>query len=101
AAKPAALAVATALAAPFLRGVPGNDWYVDLSSWRPALDAGAVALLAARPGVGEIGAHPGYLDDELAARDPLVACRLDELRVLTDPLLTSAIAGLVGRRVVS
>ncbi len=100
AARPAALAVATALAAPFLRGVPGNDWYVDLSSWWPPLDAGAVALLAARPGVGELGAHPGYLDDALAARDPLLARRVDELRVLTDPLLVAAISRLVGRRIV-
>ncbi len=100
AAKPAALAVATALAAPFLRGIPGNDWYVDLSSWRPPLDAGAVALFAARPGVGEIGAHPGSLDDALAARDPLRARRVDELRILTDPLLVAAISRLVGRRIV-
>ncbi|MGH2499656.1 MAG: hypothetical protein ACRDF0_06160, partial [Candidatus Limnocylindria bacterium] len=80
---------AAALAsAPFLRGLPGNDWYVDLSSWRR--DAASVALLAALGGVGEIGSHPGYADDALRERDALVHGRAADLALLTDPLLRAA-----------
>jgi predicted glycoside hydrolase/deacetylase ChbG (UPF0249 family) len=54
------------------------------------MDAASVALLAAYGGVGEIGAHPGYVDDVLRATDTLVADRPKELEVLTDPLLRMA-----------
>jgi predicted glycoside hydrolase/deacetylase ChbG (UPF0249 family) len=50
-----------------------------------------VALLATYGGVGEIGAHPGYVDDELRATDELVDDRLKDLEVLTDPLLQTAL----------
>lgn len=80
----------------FYRGLAGNTWYVDLSSWRPR-DASAVALLAAYPGVGEIGAHPGYADDELRGVDTLTDGRDADLRLLTDPLLRS----VLGRDAVS
>jgi predicted glycoside hydrolase/deacetylase ChbG (UPF0249 family) len=42
-------------------------------------------------GVGEIGAHPGYIDDDLIARDTLVAERPADLEILTDPLLLTAL----------
>ncbi len=85
------LAAASAAAAPFLRGLGGNDWYVDLSSWGG--DAAAVALLATRSGVGELGAHPGTSDDDGLPRRR-------ELAILTDPLLRAAFGDdTVGRRV--
>lgn len=84
-----ALRAACRAASPFLRGIPGNDWYVDLSSWRG--DAAAVALLAAYGGVGEIGAHPGEATDGDGG-DPLARRRPEELALLTDPLLLSALA---------
>lgn len=97
---PKALAVAASsfAAAPFFRGIPGNDWYVDLSSCRPPLDPTGLALLAVRPGVGELGAHPGYIDDALLARDPLVARRAHDLALLTDPVAVTGLGRLVGRR---
>jgi predicted glycoside hydrolase/deacetylase ChbG (UPF0249 family) len=49
-----------------------------------------VALLATYGGVGEIGAHPGYVDDELRAVDTLVDDRPKDLETLTDPLLRTA-----------
>jgi predicted glycoside hydrolase/deacetylase ChbG (UPF0249 family) len=55
------------------------------------LDAAGVALLAAYGGLGEIGAHPGYVDDELRAVDTLVVDRARDLEVLTDPLLRTAL----------
>lgn len=76
-----ALAAATSAAAPFFRGVGGNDWYIDLTSWGG--DAATVALLATRSGVGELGAHPGTSDDEGLPRRR-------ELAILTDPLLRAA-----------
>jgi predicted glycoside hydrolase/deacetylase ChbG (UPF0249 family) len=72
------------------RGIPGNRWYIDITSQRPSLDAASVALLATYGGVGEIGAHPGYVDDVLLATDTLTADRPKELSVLTDPLLRTA-----------
>ena len=81
---------------PFYRGLGGNTWYVDLSSWRPR-DASAVALLAAYAGIGEIGAHPGYADDALRSVDTLTDRRDVDLRLLTDPLLRS----VLGRDAVS
>ena len=74
-----------------LRGTPGNAWYIDLTSARPRFDATSVALLATLPGIGELGAHPGYADDALRAADPLVDGREDDLVLLTDPLLQEAL----------
>ncbi|HVR88559.1 MAG TPA: ChbG/HpnK family deacetylase [Candidatus Limnocylindria bacterium] len=82
------------------RGVPGSDWFVDLSALPGRPDAAAVALYAAYPGLGEIAAHPGYPDDELRQTgDTLVLQRHDDLMVLTDPLLRSAFGDTVRRRV--
>lgn len=72
-------------------GIPGNRWYLDLTSQRPALDAAGVALLATYGGVGEISSHPGYVDDTLRATDSLVAERPRDLEILTDPLLRTAL----------
>lgn len=90
------LAASMAASEPFYRGIGGNTWYVDLSSWRPR-EASAVALLAAYAGVGEIGAHPGYSDDVLRREDTLTDRRDADLRLLTDPLLRS----VLGRDAVS
>ena len=84
------LAASMAASEPFYRGIGGNTWYVDLSSWRPR-EASAVALLAAYAGVGEIGAHPGYSDDVLRREDTLTDRRDADLRLLTDPLLRSVL----------
>lgn len=85
---------------PLLRGIPGNDWFVDLSALPRRPDAAAVALYAAYPGVGEIIAHPGYPDEELRATgDGLVLQRHDDLRVLTDDLLRSALGDTIRWRV--
>ena len=88
--KAAALRYATAVSEPFYRGIPGNTWYVDLTSWHPD-DSAAVALLAARGGTGEIGAHPGHSDGELGEGDSLSDRRPADLALLTDPLLRSAL----------
>ena len=74
-----------------LRGTPGNAWYIDLTSARPRFDATSVALLATLPGIGELGAHPGYADEALRLADPLVDGREDDLVLLTDPLLQEAL----------
>ena len=89
--KTAALHASTLIAELAYRGVPGNSWYVDLTTRRPRLDATAVALLATLPGVGEIGAHPGYVDDDLRRADALVGAREDDLELLIDPLLQEAL----------
>lgn len=70
---------------------PGNAWFIDLTAARPRFDATSVALLATLPGVGELGAHPGYADDALRAADTLVDGREDDLVLLTDPLLQEAL----------
>jgi predicted glycoside hydrolase/deacetylase ChbG (UPF0249 family) len=88
--KATALRAATFISALAFRGIPGNRWYVDITSVRPRLDAAGVALLATYGGVGEIGAHPGYVDDALRAADTLVDDRLKDLEILTDPLLRMA-----------
>lgn len=75
------------------RGIPGPAWYVDVTTQRPRLDAAGVALLAAYGGLGELGAHPGYVDDDLRDRDPVQRERTDDLAVLTDPLLRAALGG--------
>jgi predicted glycoside hydrolase/deacetylase ChbG (UPF0249 family) len=88
--KEGALRAATFMSALAYRGIPGNRWYIDITSQRPSLDAASVALLATYGGLGEIGAHPGYVDDVLLATDTLTADRPKELEVLTDPLLRTA-----------
>jgi predicted glycoside hydrolase/deacetylase ChbG (UPF0249 family) len=88
--KPQALALATAGSGAFLRDIPGSDWYVDLTSRRPAPDAAWVALLATRPGVGEISAHPAMEGGD-ATSDPIAARRPADLALLTDPLLRTAL----------
>jgi predicted glycoside hydrolase/deacetylase ChbG (UPF0249 family) len=50
-----------------------------------------VARLAAYGGQGELSAHPGYVDDDLRLRDALVHERADDLALLTDPLLRTAL----------
>jgi predicted glycoside hydrolase/deacetylase ChbG (UPF0249 family) len=75
------------------RGIRGPSWYVDLTSQHPRLDAAGVALLAAYGGLGEVSAHPGYVDDDLRLRDALVEERTGDLAVLTDPLLRTALGG--------
>ena len=90
--KPRALGASGALSERYFSGIRGNDWYVDLSSWRPR-DAAALALLAAYGGVGEVGAHPGYVDDELRRSDGLTDRRTDDLALLTDPLVRAALGG--------
>ena len=89
--KQTALRAATFVSAFAFGGIPGNRWYVDITSERPRLDAAGVALLAAHGGVGEIGAHPGYVDERLRAADTLVDERLTDLAILTDPLLRTAL----------
>jgi predicted glycoside hydrolase/deacetylase ChbG (UPF0249 family) len=89
--KESALRAATFVSALAYRGIPGNRWYVDITSERPRLDAAGVALLATYGGVGEIGAHPGYVDEALRAADTLVADRTKDLEILTDPLLRTAL----------
>ncbi|MBI3522364.1 MAG: ChbG/HpnK family deacetylase [Chloroflexi bacterium] len=89
--KARALRAATFATLPFFRGIPGNEWYVDLSS--SSLDAAGIALLAAHGGVGELGVHPGAEDAEGISR-------IRELTTLTDPLLVAAIGrDTVSRRV--
>jgi predicted glycoside hydrolase/deacetylase ChbG (UPF0249 family) len=88
--KEAALRAATMASALAYRGIAGPSWYIDLSTERPKLDAAGVALLATYGGVGELGAHPGYVDDSLGAADRLVE-RERDLRLLTDPLLRTAL----------
>lgn len=85
--KPALLGVATGGSAVFLRGVPGNDWYVDLTSRRPSPDPAWLSLLATLPGLGEISAHPGPAD----AGGAIGALRPRDLALLTDPLLRVAL----------
>lgn len=89
--KQTALRAATFASGLAYRGIGGPRWYLDLTSQRPRLDAPSVALLAAYGGIGELGAHPGYVDDELRAADTLVDDRPRDLEVLTDPLLRTAL----------
>jgi predicted glycoside hydrolase/deacetylase ChbG (UPF0249 family) len=91
--KTASLHAASLAAELAFRGIRGPSWYVDLTSQRPRLDAAGVALLAAYGGLGEVSAHPGYVDDDLRSRDGLVHERTDDLGVLTDPLLRTALGG--------
>ncbi len=88
--KTASLHAASLVSDLAFRGIRGPAWYVDLTSHRPRLDAAGVALLAAYGGVGELSAHPGYVDDDLRSRDALVRERTGDLALLTDPLLRTA-----------
>ena len=84
----------------FMRGIPGNDWFVDLSALPFRPDPAGVALYAAYRGTGELIAHPGYPDETLRATgDGLVLRRHDDLLVLCDPLLRSALGDTVRWRV--
>jgi predicted glycoside hydrolase/deacetylase ChbG (UPF0249 family) len=89
--KQQALRAATFASAFAYRDIPGPRWYVDITSERPRPDAAAVALMATHGGVGEIGSHPGYVDDALRDADALVEERQTDLAVLTDPLLRTAL----------
>ncbi len=100
AAKAQLLGLASLVDRAVLRGIPGNDWFVDLSALPRRPDAAAVALYAAYRGVGEIIAHPGYPDDVLRATgDGLVLQRHDDLQVLTDDLVRSALGDTIRWRV--
>ena len=89
--KAAALTASSLVSEIALRGIPGNDWFLDVTYVRPRLEAESVALFAMRSGVGEISGHPGYIDDELRQADSLVEPREYDLELLTDPLLLEAL----------
>ena len=99
-AKAQLLGLATVASALLQRDIPGNDWFVDLSALPKRADPAEVALYAAYPGLGEITAHPGHPDDALRETgDALVLRRFDDLAVLTDPLLRSALGDTIRWRV--
>ena len=99
-AKAQLLGAATLVAGVLQRGIPGNDWFVDLTALRARPDPAAVALYAAYRGLGEIVAHPGRPDDALRATgDSVVLRRFDDLAILTDPLLKSAFGDTIRWRV--
>ena len=98
-AKGAAIHAASLLSALAYRGIAGNAWYVDLTGSRPRLDATGLALLPAYGRLGEIGAHPGYVDAELRRVDPVLAEREADLALLTDPLVRAALDGAIRWRV--
>jgi predicted glycoside hydrolase/deacetylase ChbG (UPF0249 family) len=94
------LRAASIFAAPLHRGLPGNDWFVDLTALPKRPDPATVALYAAYPGLGEIVAHPGRPDHALRATgDSLTLRRFDDLAILTDPLLKSALGDTIRWRV--
>lgn len=96
-ATPLALGALTLACAPAYRGLGANDWYLDLTTAN--LSAADVARLADLAGVGELGAHPGEVDDVLRARDGLTDARERDLAVLCDPLVRAELAGKVRPRV--
>ncbi len=99
-AKAQLLGAASVVSGLLQRGVPGNDWFVDLTALPKRPDPAAVALYAAYPGLGEIVAHPGRPDDALRATgDTVILRRFDDLAVLTDPLLKSALGDTIRWRV--
>jgi predicted glycoside hydrolase/deacetylase ChbG (UPF0249 family) len=99
-AKAQLLGVASVVSALSLRGVPGNDWFVDLTALATRPDPAAVALYAAYPGLGEIVGHPGRPDDALRTTgDTVILRRVDDLAILTDPLLRSALGDTIRWRV--
>ena len=99
-AKAQLLRAATAVAALLRPGVPGNDWFVDLTALPKRPDPASVALYAAYRGLGEIVGHPGRPDDALReSGDALTLRRFDDLAILTDPLLRSAFGDTIRWRV--
>jgi predicted glycoside hydrolase/deacetylase ChbG (UPF0249 family) len=96
--KAGSLHVASVVSELAFRGIPGPSWFIDLTSQRPRLDAAGVALLAAYGGLGELSGHPGYVDGDLKPVDAVVP-RADDLALLTDPLLRTAIGNSVVWRV--
>jgi predicted glycoside hydrolase/deacetylase ChbG (UPF0249 family) len=96
--KTASLHAASVVSDLAFRGIRGPSWYVDVTSLRPRLDAAGVALLAAYGGLGELSGHPGYVDGDLSAADAAVQ-RADDLALLTDPLLRTALGNSVTWRV--
>ncbi|HEY8860810.1 MAG TPA: ChbG/HpnK family deacetylase [Candidatus Limnocylindria bacterium] len=99
-AKAQLLGAASIVSGLFLRGVPGNDWLVDLTALPTRPDPVAIALYAAYPGLGEIVAHPGRPDEALRATgDTVILRRFDDLVILTDPLLRSALGDTIRWRV--
>jgi len=99
-AKAQLLGAATVVSALLQRGVPGNDWFVDLTALAKRPDPAAIALYAMYSGLGEIVAHPGRPDEALRATgDGLTLRRFDDLAVLTDPLLRSAFGDTIRWRV--
>lgn len=96
--KAASLHAASVVSDLAFRGIHGPSWYVDVTSQRPRLDAAGVALLAAYGGLGELSGHPGYVDDDLSPADAAVQ-RADDLALLTDPLLRTALGDSVTWRV--
>jgi predicted glycoside hydrolase/deacetylase ChbG (UPF0249 family) len=99
-AKAQLLGTASVISALAQRGIPGNDWFVDLTALPKRPDPATVALYAAYPGLGEIVAHPGRPDDALRATgDTLTLRRFDDLAILTDPLLKSAFGDTIRWRV--
>jgi predicted glycoside hydrolase/deacetylase ChbG (UPF0249 family) len=99
-AKAQLIGAASVVSGLFLRGLPGNDWFVDLTALPARPDPLAVALYAAYPGLGEIVAHPGRPDDALRATgDSVILRRFDDLATLTDPLLRSALGDMIRWRV--
>jgi predicted glycoside hydrolase/deacetylase ChbG (UPF0249 family) len=94
------LGAASLAAGMLVLGIPGNDWFVDLSALPKRPEPAEVALYAAYRGLGEIVAHPGRPDDALRATgDTLLLRRFDDLAILTDPLLRSALGDTVRWRV--
>jgi predicted glycoside hydrolase/deacetylase ChbG (UPF0249 family) len=96
--KTASLHAASVVSDLAFRGIRGPSWYVDITSLRPRLDAAGVALLAAYGGLGELSGHPGYVDGDLSSADAAVQ-RADDLALLTDPLLRTALGNSVTWRV--
>lgn len=82
------LGAATAASTLVFRSVPGNDWYIDLTSEPIHRDAAWLALLATHGGVGEVSGHPATAAD---SGDPLARHRPRDLALLTDPLVRSAL----------
>jgi predicted glycoside hydrolase/deacetylase ChbG (UPF0249 family) len=95
--KALALGASTRVASRSYNGVPGSDWFVDVSSWQP--DAAALAGLARERGLGEVCLHPGYVDEELRRVDVLVGRRASDLALLTDPQVRAALSAVASWRV--
>ena len=96
--KPWALSVSTAASEESFRDLPGNDWYLDLSSWRRR-DPWALRRLPTDARTGELGCHPGEADEGSGGRDPLARRRVAELAMLTRPETVAALAARVRWRV--